>query len=202
MFDKDKFLTADEQTQRIMIAEAITPKPWKHSKGDAYTCVKCGQDFDTPPTPITMFCSVVDPLDTDFRILAFELRDKVDCHQYDCWLKDLCHKAGHYTEYTTPTEMICSALMVWPKEDENLMAKSKSPCEHCQDCRSYCTEICEKFKKFKGGITKREPYVLITELREQANRLRRRYSSQSSYHTAILDLIKAAAKIAKERRNV
>ncbi|MDO8302240.1 MAG: hypothetical protein Q7T18_03270 [Sedimentisphaerales bacterium] len=124
--DHVKFLSADEQTQRAMIAEVTTIRPHFHYyskfKNDesVWSCDYCGELVSLETKRIKdklAECKGNIPVTEDFRILAFELRGKVDYKEYNEHLKAICHRNQHYTEEATPLEMIAAALMAWPERE-------------------------------------------------------------------------------------
>lgn len=121
MFDYKKFLQADEQTQRLMIAEVIGMKPAVHINNGYNYCKTCGIDllsFKLQP------CRYSDEFYKDFRILAFELRDKVDRTAYKMAVRDLGQLKENRTpwdfytflHFITSVEMIAASLMAWPEK--------------------------------------------------------------------------------------
>jgi hypothetical protein len=119
VFDHKKFLPADERTTRIMIAEVITPKPWSHRMRaqylshdifDDYYCTKCGQSESKCADECIPY------IETDFRILAFELMGKVDKNKFNLSL--VIMGSTLQISDATPKKMICAALMAWPESEE------------------------------------------------------------------------------------
>ena len=100
-FDYGKFLSADEQTQRAMIAE----------RTGLYT----SKDLSTGKFQHVW----------GFLILAFELRGKVDKYKYArcllkiCSIEDDTGILGDALEaiVATPLEMIAASLMAWPEKE-------------------------------------------------------------------------------------
>jgi hypothetical protein len=123
-FDHKKFLFTDERVMRIMIAEVRQEKPWKHKYKNSgcgfIECEKCGADKGDERFFGKIYCSIPDPIDTDFCKLAFELRDKVNGVAYHNALALVLVANNRYLggEFATPTEMICAALMAWPESEE------------------------------------------------------------------------------------
>lgn len=88
-FDYKKFMAADEQTQRTVI------------------------------TDVTGLYTIKGSHTADFRILAFELRDKVDYRKYELAVYQVVSLRDGLLLDIKPIEMIAASLMAWPgKENE------------------------------------------------------------------------------------
>ena len=110
-FDRNKFLSSDEQTQRTMIAEVISDNVYISAIGGESRYFFKGVEVPNAHT-------------RDFRILAFELRDTCCAAAYDIATGILFKQKGTWKQYEdflkwiTPLEMICAALMAWPESEE------------------------------------------------------------------------------------